>query len=287
MFNMRNFILPVLTLVLLWACGGKESESNPMQATIDSLEMANSNQQSEIDYYLADFMEIQNVMDSVKSRQAIIASAGSSPELSSNTRANLTNDLLELETLLNEGKAKIELLKKEVSQSKKNMKSLQALIANLQKNLEEKDGQIIALKKELEKVNVRVQTVERSFDSLAISHARRGARIEQQTEVINTVFWATGTYTTLKDKKVISSGGFLNARSGARISSDFNQDYFKSADRRKLIEIPLGTRNIHFATNHPSTAYELVKTDFMIEKLVITDPEAFWSSSRYLVIILD
>ena len=89
MFNMRNFILPVLTLVLLWACGGKESESNPMQATIDSLEMANSNQQSEIDYYLADFMEIQNVMDSVKSRQAIIASAGSSPELSSNTRANL------------------------------------------------------------------------------------------------------------------------------------------------------------------------------------------------------
>jgi len=54
-----------------------------------------------------------------------------------------------------------------------------------------------------------------------------------------------------------------------------------------LTEIPIGTRNIHFATNHPSSAYELVKTDFMIEKLVITDPEAFWSSSRYLVIILD
>ncbi len=223
----------------------------------------------------------------MKSRQALIAAAGQSPELSSNTRANLTNDLLELETMLNEGKAKIELLKKEVSQSKKNMKSLKALIDNLQEKLEEKDGQIVELKKELEKVNVRVQTVERSFDSLAVSHARRGARIEQQTEVINTVFWATGNYTTLKEKKVISSGGFLNARSGARISSDFNQDYFKSADRRKLLEIPIGTRNIHFATNHPSTSYELVKTDFMIEKLVILDPDAFWSSSRYLVIILD
>lgn len=284
---MRYTIPSLLFVSFVWACGGSDSEENPWQSTIDSLEMANSNQQSEIDYYLADFMEIQKVMDSVKSRQEIIAAAGGSPELSSNTRANLTNDLLELETLLNEGKAKIELLKKEVSQSKKNMKSLQALIENLQRSLEEKDGQIVVLKKELEKVNVRVQTVERSFDSLAISHARRGARIEQQTEVINTVFWATGNYTTLKVKKVISSGGFLNARSGARISSDFNQDYFKTADRRKLLEIPLGTRNIHFATNHPSSAYELVKTDFMIEKLVITDPEAFWSSSRYLVIILD
>jgi hypothetical protein len=284
---MRRTIPFLMVIAILWSCGGSEAELNPLQARVDSLETANSNQQSEIDYYLADFMEIQKVMDSVKSRQAIIAARGGSPELSSNTRANLTNDLLELETLLNEGKAKIELLKKEVSQSKKNMKSLQALIDNLQKKLDEKDGQIVVLKKELEKVNVRVQTVERSYDSLAISHARRGARIEQQTEVINTVFWATGSYSVLKDKKVISPGGFLNARSGARISSDFNQDYFKSADRRKLTEIPIGTRNIHFATNHPSSAYELVKTDFMIEKLVITDPEAFWSSSRYLVIILD
>lgn len=284
---MRYIIHALLFISLTWACGGAETEENSLQYKLDSLELVNSNQQSEIDYYLADFIEIQNVMDSVKSRQAIISAAGGSPELSSNTRANLTNDLLELETLLNEGKAKIELLKKEVSQSKKSMKSLQALIDNMQKSLEEKDGQIVLLKKELEKVNVRVQTVERSFDSLAISHARRGARIEQQTEVINTVFWATGNYNTLKDKKVISSGGFLNARSGARISSDLNQDFFKSADRRKLLEIPLGTRNIHFATNHPSSAYELVKTDFMIEKLVITDPEAFWSSSRYLVVILD
>ena len=284
---MRYIIPSLLFVSIFYACGGTNADENPLQATVDSLQLVNSNQQSEIDYYLADFMEIQQVMDSVKARQAIIASAGGSPELSSNTRANLTNDLLELETLLNEGKSKIELLKKEVSQSKKNMKSLQALISNLQKNLEEKDQQIVQLKVELEKVNVRVQTVERSFDSLAISHARRGARIEQQTEVINTVFWATGNFATLKEKKVISSGGFLNARSGARISSDFNQGYFKPADRRKLSEIPLGTRNIHFATNHPSTSYELVKTDFLIEKLVITDPESFWSSSRYLVIILD
>ena len=284
---MRFIVYSLLFVLLAWACGGPESENNPLQLKVDSLEMVNTNQQSEIDYYLADFMEIQKVMDSVKSRQAIIAAAGQSPELSSNTRANLTNDLLELETLMNEGKAKIELLKKEVSQSKRNMKSLKALIDNLQEKLEEKDGQIVELKKELGKVNVRVQTVERSFDSLAVSHARRGARIEQQTEVINTVFWATGNYTTLKEKKVISSGGFLNARSGARISSDFNQDYFKSADRRKLLEIPIGTRNIHFATNHPSTSYELVKTDFMIEKLTILDPDAFWSSSRYLVIVLD
>ena len=284
---MRFIVYSLLFVLLAWACGGAESENNPLQLKVDSLELVNTNQQSEIDYYLADFMEIQKVMDSVKSRQALIAAAGQSPELSSNTRANLTNDLLELETMLNEGKAKIDLLKKEVGESKRNMKSLKALINNLQEKLEEKDGQIVLLKKELEKVNVRIQTVERSFDSLAVSHARRGARIEQQTEAINTVFWATGSYTTLKEKKAISSGGFLNARSGARISSDFNQDYFKSADRRKLLEIPIGTRNIHFATNHPSTSYELVKTDFMIEKLRILDPDAFWSSSRYLVIILD
>jgi hypothetical protein len=65
---------------------------------------------------------------------------------------------------------------------------------------------------------------------------------------------------------------------------DFNKDYFTQIDIRTDKEIKLYSKSAKLLTAHPEGSYGLVKDDKEQLTLVITNPNKFWSISRYLVI---
>ena len=81
----------------------------------------------------------------------------------------------------------------------------------------------------------------------------------------------------LKEQKIISDGDVLK-------SSDFNKDYFIKIDIRYDKKIKLYSKNAKLLTTHPSGTYVLEKDKLGQYELQITDPNKFWSVSRYLVI---
>ena len=66
--------------------------------------------------------------------------------------------------------------------------------------------------------------------------------------------------------------------------NDFNKDYFTEIDIRKDKEIKLYSKRAQLLTTHPAGSYEMVKDDKEQITLKITNPNQFWSVSRYLVI---
>ena len=68
--------------------------------------------------------------------------------------------------------------------------------------------------------------------------------------------------------------------------NDFNKDYFTQIDIRTDKEIKLYSKDAELLTTHPAGSYEWQKDAKGQLVLMITNPNKFWSVSRYLVILV-
>ena len=70
------------------------------------------------------------------------------------------------------------------------------------------------------------------------------------------------------------------------LAGDFDKEYFTKIDIRVDKEIKLYSKSAKILTNHPSSAYTLQPDANKQYVLRITDPQSFWSTSKYLVILV-
>ena len=63
-----------------------------------------------------------------------------------------------------------------------------------------------------------------------------------------------------------------------------NKDYFTEIDIRTTKEIKLYSKSADVLTSHPAGSYAMEEDDKGQLTLKITNPEQFWSISKYLVI---
>ena len=69
------------------------------------------------------------------------------------------------------------------------------------------------------------------------------------------------------------------------VKKDFDRTSFTTVDITKLSNIPVSGKEVLLLTNHPSDSYSLTKdAKKMTTNLVISNPEKFWSASKYLVV---
>jgi len=70
------------------------------------------------------------------------------------------------------------------------------------------------------------------------------------------------------------------------LESDFNNNSFVRIDALNTKSIPLYSSRAKILSTHPKSSYSLEKENDSFT-LLITDTEAFWSVSKYLVIEVD
>ena len=66
--------------------------------------------------------------------------------------------------------------------------------------------------------------------------------------------------------------------------SNFNKEYFTKIDIRIDKEIKLYSKSAEILTSHPASSYSLQRDANQQYVLRINDPQAFWSTSKYLVV---
>ena len=71
---------------------------------------------------------------------------------------------------------------------------------------------------------------------------------------------------------------------GKVLQSNFNREYFTKIDIRIEKEIKLYSKDAKILTTHPSSSYTLQRNASKQYILRITNPDVFWSTSKYLVI---
>jgi DNA repair exonuclease SbcCD ATPase subunit len=284
---MRKYIFLLASVAVLASCGNK-AETERLQHELDSLKNVNSDANAEIDSYIGDLNDIQENLDQIKQKEGIISVTSSTGgELSEDSKTKIQNDIALIQQLMDENKAKIDALNKKIKKGDVKAKELEKLIANMQKSIEEKDQEIAGLKGQLEKLNIDLANLTSSYDSLNVENTNNKSTIESQTNELNTVYYAMGTFKELTDNKVLDKGGAFSTKSGAKLSSDVNIDYFTKGDKRNITEIKIGSKKATLKTSHPKDSYKMETVNGKVEKLVITDANKFWQNSKYCVIVLN
>jgi len=84
---------------------------------------------------------------------------------------------------------------------------------------------------------------------------------------------------------IIKKGGLAGIGSTAEVKQNFNSNYFTKADMTQIKVIPLNSKFEKLVTNHPAESYN-VTDNKKSDSLIIKDPTAFWSTSKYLVVVV-
>ena len=175
-------------------------------------------------------------------------------------------------------------LEKQLKNSGYQSAQLKKAIKNLTAELEAREKQIETLQSELAAKNIRIAELDeavsdlnKNVDELTAENEVKAKTVAAQDKALNTAWYVFGTKSELKDQKILKSGDVLK-------DNDFNKDYFTEIDIRKDKEIKLYSKRAQLLTTHPAGSYEMVKDDKEQITLKITNPNQFWSVSRYLVI---
>ena len=113
----------------------------------------------------------------------------------------------------------------------------------------------------------------------ALNSARQKAQtISNQDKQLNTAWFVFGTKKELKEQHIMENGKVLQ--------SNFNKNYFAKIDIRIDKEIKFYSKSARILTMHPSGSYTLTPDVNKQYVLRITNPQLFWSTSKYLVVLV-
>ena len=251
-------------------------------AKTDALASKNDSLQAVIDEREAALQELVGTMNLVEEGFRAINEAQGRINMSTlgneaNRKEVIASNLSFINQALANNKAEIERLKALVDNNKVATAQMKQMISNLQQQLIQKSEEVSSLRAMLAKKDVDIAQLDSTVTVLALLNADNERTILQQENEANTVWYAVGTKRELKAENILESGDVL-------LGKDANFDYFTKADKRDLSVIDTHSRSAKLLTTHPAGSYTLVRNANKKYILTITDPERFWSLSRYLVI---
>lgn len=281
---MKKYLMVAFCLLSLTACNmGNKDEKSPEQQKIDSLNSVNAAMQHQMDDMMASINEVQEAFQQINEAEGRIAVANANPE-SNSSREAMHDNMVFIRQTMEDNRQKIARLEERLKTANFNTTRMTQLVQRLQQQLEQQTQRVNELEADLAAKNIiiaeqgeQIDALTGSVDSLAQESASQQQTIREQDTDLHTAWYVFGTKSELREQRIITKDGVLR-------SSDFNQGYFTQIDIRIDKEIALYSKNAQLLTSHPDGSYRLAKNSEGKYVLTITDPDTFWSTSKYLVI---
>ncbi len=275
--------LSVLAVALTTSCdqigGGKA-----LRAENDSLRVALSEREGELDQIMGTFNEIQEGFRLINEAEGRVDLQKTQNGEKLSASQKVKDDLKLITETMAQNREKLAQLQNQLKNSRYQSAELKKAIAALEKELADKGEQIKNLQAELAAKDIRIAELDDAVSGLTADVENLSAENELKTKTVaaqekamNTAWFVFGTKSELKEQKILKNGDVLQ-------SDDFNKDYFTQIDIRTDKEIKLYSKSAKLLTTHPEGSYSLVKDTKGQYVLKITDPNKFWSVSKYLVI---
>jgi len=284
---MKKILFLSVCVAMLSSCGNMK-QNEALKAENDSLNMALAERDAELDGIMEAFNEVQEGFRLINEAENRVDLQNGAVEGRSNAQ-KIREDIQFISEKLQSNRERIAELEEQLKNSKYSSSQLKKAISNLKKELESKTQQIETLQTDLAAKNIRIAELDdavsllnQNVTDLVAENEAKTATVASQDKALNTAWFVFGTSSELKDQKIISKK-FLQ-KTKVLEDKDFNKDYFTQIDIRTDKEIKLYSKDAELLTTHPAGSYELVKDSKGQLTLVITNPNKFWSVSRYLVI---
>ncbi|MFI5171099.1 MAG: hypothetical protein ACHQFW_01850 [Chitinophagales bacterium] len=298
---MKKYLLLFAFVPFLFACNQKKVDELEMQNADLSNKSAEYKQGwdaavNEIGEYMSMMNEIDSTLIEIKKQEGIINSnLNSEGRSKQQQKADIVASIQTLNDLVKKNKQLVGELDKKYKNSSSRNKELDQKITMLNEQLAQKETDLVALKSELEKANYQISslnteltTVSTVKQQLEVQTAEQANVIAKQTEDLNTAYYIAGSYKELKELGVVDKeGGFIGIGANKELIDDFDASAFTRIDIRSFKELSINSKTAKVITIHPTDSYTLVENDKTVEEIVIENPDKFWKSSKYLVVLTD
>ncbi|MEI6683926.1 MAG: hypothetical protein WCO44_14945 [Bacteroidota bacterium] len=283
---MKKYFL-LLLIPVFFACGhAAEKKAQELQAKTDSLKAQTMQKDEAINEFIRSINEIQGTLDTIKQKENIInLTTDRGGELQVSAKEQIKNDIQSIYGMMQKNKESLNLLTKKLKSSNMKVTELNKMVERLNKDIADKAAQIEDLRGKLAKLSTAFASANLVIDTLSRTVKDQGSQLskQQQTiaaqdEAMHTAYYVIGTKKELIKNKIIKSGEIL---------SDFDKALFTKIDVRKVTDFPILSKKAKILSNHPSNAYKFNGDKKVIQSLQVLDYKAFWSNSKYLVIIVD
>lgn len=281
---MKKLLFMAMCLLAVMSCKQNAPKvDNTADLQRDSLNQIIAQRDNEINDMLATFNEIEEGFREINEAQnrVSVAKQGEGARRDQRIRENIQF----IQSTMRQNKELINKLQQQLRESSFKGDQLKKALENMTAQLEEKDLQLQKLREELDAKDIHITELDEKIanlntdvSSLKDESTQKTNTINSQDKQLNTAWFVFGTKDELKDQNILVDGKVLQA--------NFNRNYFTKIDIRVHKEIKLYSRTAKLLTTHPASSYTLERNTNKQYVLRINNPQVFWSTSKYLVILV-
>ena len=279
----KLLMMACLAALVLTGCKDGKTTAGIGAAQNDSLNSIIAQKDSELNDLMGTINEIEDGLNQINEAENRVTLLKNGEGASK--KQKLTEDVQFIATRMKQNKELIAKLQKQMANSSIKSEQLQKTIDLLNKKLEAKEKEMQALREELDKQDIHIMELDETINNLNTKSNRLTSESSRKTEVINaqdkqinTAWYVFGTKKELRNQHILEGNKVM--------TGNFNKNYFTKIDIRDLSEIKLYSKNVKVLTTHPSSTYTLVRDANKQYTLRITNPQIFWSTSKYLVVLV-
>jgi len=280
---MKKALLFVVALLSLTACNQKGSGDDKLVQQADSLNRIIAQKDNEINDMIGTMNDIEEGFRAINAAENRVSVARQGEGASAKER--IQENMQFIQQTMQQNRELINKLRNQLRTSSVKGDQLRRTLETLTQQMEEKDAQLKALQAELQAKNIQIEELTEQVSDLSTNvsnlkeeSSEKSQTISQQDKQLNSAWFVFGTKKELKEQHIIEDGEVLR--------SNFNQDYFTKIDIRVDKEIKLYSRSAKLLTSHPAGSYKLETDANKQYVLRIENPSKFWSTSKYLVILV-
>jgi chromosome segregation ATPase len=280
---MKKVLLFVVALLSLTACNQKNGSESKLVQQADSLNRIIAQKDNEINDMIGTMNDIEEGFRAINAAEERVSVARQGE--GSSAKERIQENMQFIKQTMQQNRELINKLRNQLRQSSVKGDQLRRTLETLTQQMEEKDAQLKALQAELQAKNIQIEELSEQVSDLSTNvsnlkeeSSEKSQTISQQDKQLNTAWFVFGTKKELKEQHIVEDGEVLR--------SNFNQDYFTKIDIRVDKEIKLYSRSAKLLTDHPASSYKLEQDANKQYVLRIENPSKFWSTSKYLVIMV-
>jgi len=282
------FVAACVVIVAASCTDGKKSQLVVEQQR-DSLERIINQKDNEINDMMSTLNDIEEGFRVISEAEGRVSVAKRGEGASATAR--IQENMQFISQAMQQNRELINKLRQQVRQSSVKGDQLKRTIENLTAQLAEKEEMLQQLRAELDAKDIHIAELDETIaglnddvNKLEEDGVAKSKTISQQDKELHTAWFVFGTKKELKEQNILTTG-FLKKKQVMK--EDVNLNYFTKIDIRVDKEIKLYSKGAEILTNHPAGSYTLERDANKQYVLRISNPQKFWSLSKYLVIEVD
>lgn len=285
-------LLAVSAVVFITRENRHQEQQAEAQLVNDNLNGVIAHRDSVINDLVETFNEIEKDMNIVREKENLLALSADDPEFTRDVRERILSEIREMNSLLEENRAKVAELNRRLKASGVEIAALQDKMALLERSMAQRDSSIQVLKMELvdrdfqlAELNTVVDSLDTEMYTLEETLQERDSVIYFQESELDKAYLAAGNLKDLKEKGIVTKeGGFLGLGKNKVVPADIVDSYFNQISIAETERIAVNAKKAELISDHPEDSYQLVSNDSIVEYIQITEPEKFWKKTRYAVV---